>query len=201
MSEWWTYRLSDFLMFSPATYWRMVERYNREVWPLQVVMMVLGVCLLWWVAARRQMVQQVVAGGLAAAWAWVGWAFHWERYAQINWAAQYLAVAFGVQAVLLIAAGLSAKAAITQPDRSRLRVVGLALAAIGLVVYPFLSLAAGRPWAQAELFGLMPEPTALATIGLLLASRPTRRAWLVAIPLISLLAGMATLWTYLGTMV
>lgn len=34
MSEWWTYRLSDFLMFSPATYWRMVERYNREVWPL-----------------------------------------------------------------------------------------------------------------------------------------------------------------------
>ena len=25
MSEWWTYRLSDFLMFSPAVYARMVE--------------------------------------------------------------------------------------------------------------------------------------------------------------------------------
>ena len=31
MSEWWTYRLSDFLMFSPAVYARMVERYHREL--------------------------------------------------------------------------------------------------------------------------------------------------------------------------
>ena len=33
MSEWWTYTLGDFLMFSPATYWRLVESYNRDVWP------------------------------------------------------------------------------------------------------------------------------------------------------------------------
>jgi hypothetical protein len=194
MSEWWTYRLSDFLMFSPATYWRMVERYNREVWPLQVVMVAAGVCLLWWVGARRPKAQQVVAGVLAAAWAWVGWAFHAERYAQINWAATYLAVAFAVQAALLIVAGLSAKATITRPERSRLRGVGLALAAIGILVYPFISLSAGRPLAQAELFGLMPEPTALATIGLLLASRPVPGAWLMAIPVLSLLVGVATLW-------
>ena len=33
MSEWWTYRLSDFLMFSPRTYYRLFELYNAEVWP------------------------------------------------------------------------------------------------------------------------------------------------------------------------
>jgi len=194
VSEWWTYRLSDFLMFSPTTYWRMVERYNHEVWPLQAVMVAAGVFLLWWVGARRPMAQTIVTGGLAAAWTWVGWAFHWERYAQINWAATYLAMVFAVQAALLIVAGLAAKATITRPESSRLRVVGLALAAIGILVYPFISLAAGRPFTQAELFGLMPEPTALATMGLLLASRPTRRAWLMAIPVLSLLVGMATLW-------
>ena len=28
MSEWWSYRPSDFLMFSPTAYWRLVQRYN-----------------------------------------------------------------------------------------------------------------------------------------------------------------------------
>ena len=30
MSEWWTYRLSDFLMFSPRTYHRLFELHNAE---------------------------------------------------------------------------------------------------------------------------------------------------------------------------
>ena len=28
MSEWWTYRLSDFLMFSGATWYRLLELHN-----------------------------------------------------------------------------------------------------------------------------------------------------------------------------
>ena len=30
MSEWWTYRLSDFLLFSPRTYYRLFELYNAR---------------------------------------------------------------------------------------------------------------------------------------------------------------------------
>jgi hypothetical protein len=33
MSEWWTYRLTSFLLFSPRTYYRTIERYNLEIWP------------------------------------------------------------------------------------------------------------------------------------------------------------------------
>ena len=33
MSEWWTYRISDFLMFAPATYWRLVELHNTQHGP------------------------------------------------------------------------------------------------------------------------------------------------------------------------
>jgi hypothetical protein len=28
MSEWWSYRFSDLLMFSPETYYRLFELYN-----------------------------------------------------------------------------------------------------------------------------------------------------------------------------
>ena len=46
MSEWWTYGLSDFLMFSPDTYWRLVERYNRALWPLQLGVVAAGSLLV-----------------------------------------------------------------------------------------------------------------------------------------------------------
>src|SRR5262245_64197596 len=50
MPEWWTYSLSDFLMFSPRTYYRQFELLNAEVWPAQVVALALGLAIpaLWW---------------------------------------------------------------------------------------------------------------------------------------------------------
>lgn len=193
MSEWWTYRLSDFLMFSPATYWRLVERYNREVWPLQALMLGAGVLLLW-LAARRPAQRRVAAIALAGAWLWVGWAFHWRRYAAINWAAEYLAAAFALQAALLLAAGLASSAAGHTPlPNALVRRIGLVLAATGVLLYPAVGAWAGRAWTHAEMFGIMPEPTALATLGLLLAGRWPHRTWLGVIPIASLITGLATL--------
>ncbi|MDP3761902.1 MAG: DUF6064 family protein [Ramlibacter sp.] len=192
MSEWWTYRLSDFLMFSPATYWRLLERYNREVWPLHLLAIAAGAMLLWWVAVRARAAGQLAAAVLAAVWLWVGWAFHWQRYAPINWAAEYFAMAFALQAVLLFAVAATAKVGDTPPAGPLVRAGGLALAAIGVFAYPFLAFAAGRPWSQAEVFGLMPDPTALATLGFLLATRLPRRGWLAVIPALSLAVGLAT---------
>jgi hypothetical protein len=71
-----------------------------------------------------------------------------------------------------------------------------------VLLYPLAGLLAGRPWTQLEVFGITPEPTALATLGLLLASaqppsRPVR--WVLAvIPTLSLMLGAATLWLVAG---
>ena len=194
MSEWWTYRLSDFLMFSPAVYWRLVERYNRGVWPLQALTLAMGLVLLWWVTARRPMAGRAVAGLLAVLWLGVGWAFHWQRYATINWAANYFAVGFALQALLLLMAAVKPVPGNPAAGNAQSRAVGLALATSGVMLYPLLGAAAGRDGAQAEVFGLMPEPTALATVGLLMATRQPYRGWLMVIPITSLLIGVATWW-------
>jgi len=76
----------------------------------------------------------------------------------------------------------------------RMRSIGLTLAVCGLLLYPLAGLSAGRPWAQAEVFGVMPEPTALATLGLLLAGGQPCAKWQSIIPVLSLAVGMATLW-------
>lgn len=202
MSEWWTYRLSDFLMFSPGTYWRLVELYNRDVWPAQLVALAAGLVSLWLAASRRAGAGRVLMALLAAAWLWVGWAFHWQRYATINWAAPYFAVAFAVQAVLLVALGVLLRDAHAPTAGVTAQRLGWLLAVTGVVLYPLAGLLAGHPLSQAEVFGMAPEPTALASLGLLLASGhpPSRvlRCLLAIIPTLSLLMGAATLWSMAG---
>ena len=46
MSEWWTYSLSDFLLFSPRTYYRLFELYNLAIWPAQILALALGLAIL-----------------------------------------------------------------------------------------------------------------------------------------------------------
>jgi len=181
MSEWWTYSLSDFLMFSPAVYARMVARYHRELMPVPWVLLAAGLALIAGAAMRKPWAHRAVLLTLAVLWAWVGWAFHWQRYAQINWAALYMAGAWWLQAALL---AVVAVASPMQRPSHRAQYPGAAVGAAGVLLY------AVHPQA----FGLMPGPTALATLGLLWMLQPRWRAALYALPLLSLIAEALTLW-------
>lgn len=191
MTEWWTYRPSDFLMFSARTWGRLLEDWNHELWPLQVVLMLAGAALVAMAARRPVQATPWITGVLAAGWAWVGWAFHWQRFAEINTGAPWFAVAFALQAVLLLALGTGRGGA---PASPRLRVAGLVLAGVAVLVYPLLAPLAGRGWAQAEVAGAAPTPTALLTVGLVLALALRHRAWLLAIPVLALVVGWGTDW-------
>src|SRR6188472_3588565 len=142
MTEWWTYRLSSFLLFSPRTWFRLHELYNAEIWPAQIV-----------VLARRGGGRSgpLVALLLAACWLWVAWAFHLRRYATINFAATWFAAAFAVQAVLLIAIGAVRGRLVL--DANAWRRPGLWLIAFAVLVQPVTGLLAGRSLLQSEYFG------------------------------------------------
>ena len=106
MSEWWTYSLTNFLLFSPRTYYRLFELYNAEVWPLQLVTLALGIAIAFLVWRPRPWSGRAIAAILAALWLFVAWAYLLERYDTINWAARYFAIAFVLQAALLIWTGV-----------------------------------------------------------------------------------------------
>jgi hypothetical protein len=60
------------------------------------------------------------------------------------------------------------------------------------VLQPLIGPLLGRAWAGVELFGLAPDPTATATLGLLLVAEESWTLWVV--PTLWCLAGGATLW-------
>jgi len=187
MTEWWTYRPSDFLMFAPRTYWRLFELHNGAWWPAPWLLPPLGLAWLAWVIRQPARALRAGAAGAAVAWAFVGWFFLHERFAPIHWAMNWGAWAFGVQAVLL--AALALRPDLQARTTTAARRGGWLLFGFALLVHPLLVLPFGRPWAQAELAGLAPDPTAIATLGLLsCASGPSaltrgllNAAWALAV--------------------
>lgn len=157
MPEWDTYTLQDFLLFSPRTYGRMIEAHNAALWPAHLAALALGLALPF--LRHRHW-------ALALVWLWVGWSFLFQRYATINWVAPWFAGLFAVQALLL---------AVTPLRIATWRSPWAGLFALGLA-YPLL----GRP----EAFGILPDPTALASLGLVGLASGRRRWWLAPIPLV-----------------
>ena len=189
----WTYRPEDFLLFSPRVYWRMFELHNAALWPLHLATLAAGLAIILLVLRRPPRRGPWVALILAALWAFVGWAFLWGRYAAINWAIVYVAPAFGMQALLLAIAAARGGLALDRKDASGW--LGVLFMAIGIVAYPLLPPLFERPWRSAEIFGIAPDPTAIATLGVLLTASGRFVPLLSAIPLLWLLLSGLTLQT------
>jgi hypothetical protein len=194
MSEWWTYSLSDFLLFSARTYYRLIELYNIDIWPAQSVALALGCILLALIWRPRPGQGRFVAAILMACWIWVAWAFHWRHFVTINWAATYFAYAFAAEALLLLVFGIVGDELAFEPGSVTHR-MGFAVVLFALFLQPLIAPLSGRGWLQAEVFGVAPDPTVVATLGILLAGG-RRALWrLGVIPFLWCGLSGAVTWT------
>jgi hypothetical protein len=200
MSEWWTYSLSSFLLFSARTYYRLFELYNADVWPLQLVTLAAGIAILFLIVRGPAWSGRVIATLLAAVWLFVAWAYLLVRYDPINFAARYYAIGFVLQAALLVWTGVIRdrirfdSSPLIPAKAGMQRWVGISLIIYALVLHPLIAPLSGRPWTQAEIFGLAPDPTVIATLGVLAAA--VRPNWhLLMLPLAWCAISALTLWT------
>ena len=196
MSEWWTYRPEDFLLFAPRVYWRMFELQNEAVWPLQIIAVLVGAAVLVWAVRPQPWSDRVITGALAAAWIFVGWDFLWTRYAAINWAAAYAVPVFAAEGLLLAWIGTWRGGLHIASSSAIPRSAGLAIFLYALAGHPFVAMLADRPVQAAEFVGIAPDPTAIATLGLLstMSGGPATSA-LMAVPLAWCIVSWATLRT------
>lgn len=194
MDTWLTYSPQDFLLFSERVYWRLFELHNAAFWPAQVPALLAGLAVPTLLLRRPAWAGRAAAAILALAWAVAGLGFL-TRYATINWMAGDLVPVFLGQAVLVAALGFTARA-LRPASAGAGRWIGLGLCLYGLAVPALAGLALGRGAASTEIFALTPDPTAIVTLGAVLAAERRWPALLLGIiPVAWCLASWATLAT------
>jgi hypothetical protein len=197
MGVWASYSLADLVLFSPQAYFRLYELHNAATWPWHLLALGAAVVLLLLTWRAQAAGAGLVLVPLAVVWAVVAWWFFVERYAQINPVAVWFGAGFALQALLLMVAGVWRRARIDLAGwrTSPASLPGLVLVLYAVLVHPIGQILSGRAWIGAELFGVAPDPTALATLGFLLMTRG-RVAWLLVV--IPLLWCLVSALTYIG---
>ena len=162
---------------------------------LELLTLGLGFAILYLLLRREEGAHRAICVMVGTLWIWLAWAFFWERYATINWAVAYVAPFIVIEGFLLIWLGAIGTQPIFTSSRKAADLSALALFAFALVCYPLLAPLTGRSWLSGEIFGVAPDPTALATLALL-ALAEGRFKWLaMVVPMLWCAISTMTLWT------
>jgi hypothetical protein len=185
-----SYRLSDFILFSESAYHRQFELYNQAIWPLHILIVIISLVILYVLWQRPRWCGRFISAVLMVSWTWVAYAYLYQRFYQIHVVAHWYALAFVIQAFLIARYGLyENRLARFTADRTRL-MLGYTMLSTSLLVYPFIAAMTDRSWNQSEMFVLCPDPTAIATLGILLLYRTP--VVLFVIPVLWLLISITT---------
>jgi len=190
------YAPRDLLLFSAETYWRLFALQSQALWPWPLAVQGLGLAALALAFRPRPWSGRALAALLAAGWASVAAGFLATRYAPVNWAVDdAIPLAWAQAAALLLAGTLGGRLRPGGPSRAR-GAIGAGLLAAAVVAWPLFAPLSGRPLMGAEIAGLAPDPTAVATLGVLALAQRGAWAWaLAAVPLLWCLASAAVLLT------
>lgn len=186
-------QLQRLLLFSPDVYRTIIAGYNRVSLPIALAagaLVVFGLVRLFLHRTVRAKTGLVLAASL---WLWVGIVFHAGHYATINWAADYLALLYIAQGIVLLRHAYAADRGGlgTGSCRSRL---GVSWLVIALLHGPVSAWIDGIPILEHPLFGISPQTVIWMTFGIVLMSeRPGYPGYLVVAAMLPLaLAEVAT---------
>ncbi|MCV0370184.1 DUF6064 family protein [Filomicrobium sp.] len=196
MADWSSYSLSDFLLFSPQVYERLFVLLNRDMWPWQLAALVGSVAVLVLTLRGTQSGSRAAFAILGAAWISVASVFFLGRYETINWLGAYFAPVAGLEGAMLILLSFAGRVGLVDPRKNRLAFsIGLAVLVCGLFLYPLFEAAFGLSFEGAQVFGLTPDPTAVATLGGVALLSGRLRFLAAVIPAAWCIFTALTLWT------
>jgi hypothetical protein len=174
--------------FTADRFFQVFEHYNASVFPLQLVLLALGIValLLLHIAGRQR--DLMIGLIMALLWLWTGAVYHLSYFAAINKAAYAFGAMFMLQGVFFVFESFRRRFGYGF-KRNWAGYIGYFLIVFGLVVYPAIGYIFELASVRTISLGL-PCPTTIMTFGFLMLTDRRFPKYLLIIP---------TIWAIIGT--
>jgi len=194
MLDWLQFSILDMTPYSRQGWLELIESFQQDYTYIPLVSL-LCAALLAFMILRPPFPEaaRLVLAFLAFAWFWCGWVFQMQYHASLNWAAPQFGWVFIAQTALLTLAAIFAKSLLWGSLEIRYQWPSFLILLLALL-YPLIGLIEGRTTPQIEWLGLMPTPTTLATLGILMLLGGRTLWLLMPIPVLWALVSAAFTW-------
>lgn len=174
--------------FTHEQFFALFEKYNSEIFPFQLVILLLGMVMLWIQIKRYAHADRIIGGIIGLLWLWTGIVYHLLCFSAINPAARVFGLFFILQGVLMGYFSIVRPRLVFDNPRKSIRLTGYFFILFGLFIYPVIGYLLEGSFKTVISLGL-PCPTTILTFGFFMLASRKFPGYLLVIP---------TLWAILG---
>ena len=177
--------------FSTDDFLAVFERYNSEVWPVQLFFYALAIMAVVSLMIKFEKGSQMVNQLLSALWLWMGIVYHIKYFSSINPAAYLFGGMFIIQGLIFAYLSVDKTKLEYKFDLTTIHgIVGIGFIFYGMVLYPILNHLSGITFPASPTLEL-PCPTTIFTFGLLLMATEKIPWYVFIIPFLWSLIGFS----------
>jgi hypothetical protein len=182
------------LPFSSEQFLSVFQEYNQAVWPMQILLNLLGLFAVFLGVRKRSFSSRAIALTLSFLWLWTGLAYQFAFFASINPAAKIFAALDIIQGILFLGFGTLSQRLSFRFSPTVFGFIGALLMFYAMLLYPLLGIVLGHLYPRSPTFGL-PCPTTIFTFGILLWTEGRFPRILLLIPAVWAVIGFSAALT------
>ncbi|HEY9489937.1 MAG TPA: DUF6064 family protein [Chryseosolibacter sp.] len=181
--------------FSIDDFFAVFERYNSDIWPLQLIFYALAIIAIVGLMMKLKNASQMLNQLLSFLWLWMGIVYHINYFASINPAANFFGGMFIMQGLIFAYLSVNKTKLEYRFNLTNIHsIVGIGFIVYGMVLYPLLNYLSGITFPRSPTFGL-PCPSTIFTFGLLLIATRKIPWYIFIIPFLWSLIGFSAALT------
>lgn len=174
--------------FSVDQFFSVFENYNTQIFPAQILVIVLGFISLGLIHSKITVKGKLIGAYLGVLWLWIGVVYHIVFFTEINKAALLFGGLFILQSILMLVKTFSTNGFEISFSSKKLDIIAYFFILFGLIIYPIISYALEGSLVKIIAIGL-PCPSTIFTFGVFILCRKNLPKYLLIIP---------TLWSLIG---
>jgi Family of unknown function (DUF6064) len=187
--------MSNSIPFTIEQFFRVFEKYNQAIYPIQFVLILIAVVVIVLAATRKPSRNKIISGLLGVLWLWTGIVYHLIFFTAISPPAYLFGTLFILQGLLFLYEGVARNRLSFRTSQRFNGILGAVFMAYALVIYPLIGYGLGRVFPSSPTFGT-PCPTTIFTFGLLMWADRKISSSLLIIPVLWSIVGTSAAWNF-----